>query len=350
METDLNNYVMFFVSLLTSLSIASKRNLLLSYSVDKGLAFALLAYFVLFIGFYPIKYGSDKYVYKIMYENVTSISGFSDIGWKKYNLLLNQLLFPAWSFFLLTAYIYLVGYKKFYLKYINRGGNYYLLLATFSSLGFVSYGINTLRAGMALSLFLLALSMKEKRYLYPILFVLSVLIHKSLLLLVGAYYITCYCKKNHYYYFFWISCFFLSLLNISFISSFLENTLGIADERFTEYLSVTESEGYRVGFRIDFIIYSLIPIITVIYYKNKYKYSDIFYDQLFNIYILFNSFWLLIIRIQYTDRFAYLSWFLLPILMVYPLVNTVDIPHRNRNLSISIFLIAFIPFYLNLRS
>ena len=105
METDLNNYVMFFVSLLTSLSIASKRNLLLSYSVDKGLVFALLAYFVLFIGFYPIKYGSDKYVYKIMYENVTSISGFSDIGWKKYNLLLNQLLFPAWSFFLLTAYL-----------------------------------------------------------------------------------------------------------------------------------------------------------------------------------------------------------------------------------------------------
>ena len=70
METDLNNYVMFFVSLLTSLSIASKRNLLLSYSVDKGLAFALLAYFVLFIGFYPIKYGSDKYVYKIVNEDI----------------------------------------------------------------------------------------------------------------------------------------------------------------------------------------------------------------------------------------------------------------------------------------
>ena len=44
--------------------------------------------------------------------------------------------------------------------------------------------------------------------------------HIQSILLVGAYYITCYCKKNHYYYFFWISCFFLSLLNISFISSF----------------------------------------------------------------------------------------------------------------------------------
>jgi hypothetical protein len=350
METDLNNYVMFFVSLLTSLSIASKRNLLLSYSIDKGLSFALLMYFVLFIGFYPIKYGSDKYVYKIIYENITSISSFSDIGWDKYNLLLNQLLFPVWSFFLLTAYIYLIGYKVFYLKYINKGGVYYLLLATFSSLGFVSYGINTLRAGMALSLFLLALSMKEKRFLYPILFVFSVLIHKSLLLLVGAYYVTSYYKKNQYYYFFWIACFFLSLLNISFISSFLENIFGFADERFSDYLSVTESEGYRVGFRIDFIIYSLIPIMAAIYYKNKYKYKDAFYDQLFNIYMLVNSFWLLIIRIQYTDRFAYLSWFLLPILMIYPLVNTKDMPYRNRNLSISIFLIAFISFYLNIRS
>ena len=34
-----------------------------------------------------------------------------------------------------------------------------------------------------------------------------------------------------------------------------------------------------------------------------------------------NAIWLLVIRIAYSDRIAYLSWFLIPIIVLFPLLS-----------------------------
>lgn len=38
-------------------------------------------------------------------------------------------------------------------------------------------------------------------------------------------------------------------------------------------------------------------------------------------YLLTNTFWILIIRANFSDRFAYLSWFIYSVILLYPLVT-----------------------------
>ena len=46
--------------------------------------------------------------------------------------------------------------------------------------------------------------------------------------------------------------------------------------------------------------------------------EDKTYNLIFNTYVIANSFWVLVIRAEFTNRFAYLSWFLLGLVIVYP--------------------------------
>lgn len=57
------------------------------------------------------------------------------------------------------------------------------------------------------------------------------------------------------------------------------------------------------------------------YYIYRKKFNDRFYTLIYNSYLLTNIFWILVIRANFSDRFAYLSWFLIPFLLVYPLLK-----------------------------
>ena len=46
------------------------------------------------------------------------------------------------------------------------------------------------------------------------------------------------------------------------------------------------------------------------------KFDDKLYKQLFAIYLIVNGFWVLIIRANFNNRFAYLSWFMLAIIIL----------------------------------
>lgn len=75
------------------------------------------------------------------------------------------------------------------------------------------------------------------------------------------------------------------------------------------------------GFRIDFIIYSAAPIIVgwIAFFKKKIISRK--YRFLLNLYLLANSIWLLCMYAEFTNRIAYLSWFMLPIVLIYPFLN-----------------------------
>ncbi|MBN1184997.1 MAG: hypothetical protein JXB49_22115, partial [Bacteroidales bacterium] len=47
-------------------------------------------------------------------------------------------------------------------------------------------------------------------------------------------------------------------------------------------------------------------------------FTDKLYVQIFNIYVAANAFWILVIRAAFSNRFAYLSWFLMGIVVFYP--------------------------------
>ena len=78
---------------------------------------------------------------------------------------------------------------------------------------------------------------------------------------------------------------------------------------------------YNTGFRIDFLLYSLVPALFARYNINKMSERDSIYTQVYRAYILVNAVWVLLIRMPYTDRVAYLSWFMIPFLLLYPILN-----------------------------
>ena len=95
------------------------------------------------------------------------------------------------------------------------------------------------------------------------------------------------------------------------------------DDRLNRYITTQADEQMfnRTGFRWDFLLYSSIPVIMGYYILFVKKTFNSTYLLLLGTYILSNSFWIMVIRAQYSNRFAYLSWFLYPIVICYPMLK-----------------------------
>ena len=61
--------------------------------------------------------------------------------------------------------------------------------------------------------------------------------------------------------------------------------------------------------------------------KFKYQLKDELYDTMLYIYLTCNGIWMLCMYAQFINRIAYLSWFIYPILLVYPCYTIVDENH-----------------------
>ena len=94
------------------------------------------------------------------------------------------------------------------------------------------------------------------------------------------------------------------------------------DDRLT-YLTNEQEEGVfsHSGFRWDFLIYSMMPILLGYYIVIRHGIRNKTYEMLLNTYTLSNAFWIMVIRANYSNRFAYLSWFMYPIVLAYPLLK-----------------------------
>ena len=101
----------------------------------------------------------------------------------------------------------------------------------------------------------------------------------------------------------------------------------------TSYLTAVETH-YNVGFRIDFVLYSCLPIIIGYIYQNRLHYKNEFYSLIHSTYIIANAFWVLVIRANFSDRFAYLSWFMYALVMMYPLLEN---PEHFKNVQDKVF-------------
>lgn len=53
----------------------------------------------------------------------------------------------------------------------------------------------------------------------------------------------------------------------------------------------------------------------------RFLHADPFYARLLNTYLLANAMWVLVINTSFSNRFAYLSWFMMPWVLLYPFVS-----------------------------
>lgn len=199
------------------------------------------------------------------------------------------------------------------------------IIFCFTAFSFWGYATNGIRQGMATSIALVGLSFfcKEKiRTIigYGLLF-LGMATHKTIGVVIVAATIAIFLKKTNINLSIWLFCIILSLL---FSDLFKNMFIWIADDdRMTNYLNMEVDKNLfsSTGFRWDFILYSAAPILLGWYTVVKKGITDKTYIFLLHTYIFANAFWVLINSAAYSNRFAYLSWFMYPIVLAYPLAK-----------------------------
>ena len=293
--------------------------------------FLLTAAFTLIVGLRPVSsvFG-DTVNYAYLYEMLNGASSFRDI------LPGDEIIFYSFMFFcskvmdvsfffLIVEVIYVV---PIYLACRKLAGNNsdIMMLFCFAAFSFFSYGVNGIRNGMACSLIILALSLIQgntrDKIICVILCLLAIGSHKSTVLPVICIFLALFIKNPRVMFLFWLGSILLSLVAGSQIENFFVS-LGF-DDRMEDYLYAGEEtmeQFTTVGFRWDFLLYSSVPIVMGWYMIFRKRIYNKTYLLLLGTYIFANAFWIMVIRASFSNRFAYLSWFLYPMVLSYPLLK-----------------------------
>ena len=308
----------------------------------KTIGFILLVLIVLYMGLRPVsgRYFADMRTYARHFNYYASgglIVTEKDVFFHMFMKLCASIL-SLHAFFLACAILYIYPMYKVS-KAFFKDYWFYCFLMLIISFSFWPYGVNGIRNGIATSVFLWGIAYYNNKVKMILLLILAVLFHKSMLLVVLAYAITFVFNKPKAYLWFWLACIPLSIALGGFWES-LFASLGFEDDRLSGYLS-GENES-RGAFRYDFLIYSAFPVFAGWYFIFKRKFQDKIYNHIFNTYLIANAFWILVIRANFSNRFAYLSWFMMAIIIVYPLLKQVFFKRQHTVLGyVYVFYFSF---------
>ena len=300
-----------------TLNIDDQRNLKFLNTIG----IILLIFLILFIGLRPIsgKYFGDMGTYARYfrgYELGEPVNVNKDFLFHYYMKFLSNIV-SVHGFFLITEFLYIFPMYLIAKTHFKEYWFYAFFMLTVS-FSFYTYGTNGIRNGAASSLFLWGLCYQNKKSLQIFIFILAALFHKTMLLPILAYVITMFFSNPKTYIKAWLLAIPMSLfLGSIFITLF--TGLGFGDDRLASYLS--DEMGAETRFRWDFLFYSSFPVFSGWYFIIKKEFKDPFYNQVFNTYLLCNGFWILVIRANFSNRFAYLSWFIMAFVIIYPLLK-----------------------------
>ncbi len=296
-----------------------------------GSLFPLILCIVLafWIGYRPISYlfgdtGNYAYIYRSTQIRNVTMNWHQEWVWQWFIILCRTGGLGVEEFFTLVATGYILS-AFWAVKRLMPNNPMLGMLFVLASLMFFAYGVNGIRNGLACHLVLLAISfLLDDKYLVGIFLSLVAFgIHRSTLLPIAATFAGIFLiRDTRYSIIFWVASIFISLVAGDTVSGFFAS-LGF-DDRMTEY---TTARGIdmrlfsRTGFRWDFLLYSAAPVVMAWYVCVKRQIRDSWYDVICTAYCLCNAFWIMVIRAAFSNRFAYLSWFLYPLVIAYPLIN-----------------------------
>ncbi|MBQ0046814.1 MAG: EpsG family protein [Prevotellaceae bacterium] len=311
------------------LSSNNNQNLLTVHNPLPTLILAIVV--TLYMGLRPDHYQfGDSYFYRHTYYNIAVDSTFStDTEW------LFALIQNTCRGFRLNHHIFFfiieIGYIGFLYAACRKllwENTWMAMLFCISSFSFFTYGVNGIRNGLAMHLLLFAFALLAdcKKWIVPVVVVLCFAafgIHRTSIVPVSAALIAYFVIKDpKWAIYIWISCILLSLVAGGFFQNLLGTYLGAADARAASYTAQTDmSQFSRSGFRWDFILYSSVPVILTYYVTVKKHIQNRTFNILATTYIMANSVWVLVNSMAFSNRVAYLSWFLYPIVIAYALIR-----------------------------
>ena len=333
--------VLFTFFRASSLSIDATRNKGSIQTIERFLLIITAVY----IGLRPISWRfGDMIVYNQSFEKYQyglPMVQSSDYIFELFMFSASQVM-SASMFFLVCALLYVVplwaACKKWFKEY-----SYYAFVALVGSFSFWAYGTNGIRNGIATSLFLFALS--RDKIVFKVLFIFLALgFHKSLVIPTAALVLTYFYSDVKKYFYGWLACIPLSLVSGGFWEGLFAGLM--ADDR-VSYLTGTNEQGEfsSTGFRWDFLLYSAFAVYIAYFFIFKKKFQNTIYNRLVCVYLASNGFWILVIRANFSNRFAYLSWFMMGIIIVYPFLTKIQIKKQHQVLA-SVLLAYFSFTYL----
>lgn len=311
------------------LNINSRRN------NQSALTFIIVVFIICYIGLRPVHnafidmIGYDRFYNSILYDAF-------EFDWHTDNKLYDNwvaymasLGIPSRIVFLIYSVVYFGSIfwacKRMFPRDLLLA--FVVYLASFSTF---SYGTNGMKAGMAAAIFLVALSYRKKLWISIPLALITYGMHHAMALVVASYIVVLLIKNVKFYFYLWLISFVLAALHVSYFQFLFA---GFTDEHGAEYLLSSQHS----GFRLDFIIYSIVPIVIGYILLYKYKVKSDMYNALLALYMCTNSVWLLCMYSSFTNRISYLSWFLYPIVLLYPFLNIVWSKFQKRYLQYVVY-------------
>lgn len=334
-------FIFWFIVLLFTVdkfdTIYRCQNYMILYKRDNYIPLiAFIAFLIIFLGFRPISgyYFGDTSNYAASYKMLQVYGAFDAEGSTElggdwlFNYVMKSCapIMPVSCFFVIVIFFYIVMMYMGCRKLDNWHGTT-LMLFCLGAFSFYSYAVNGIRNGVACSFVIMAIAgvCKGERIMPIALSIIAISCHKSTALPLACMFFTFFVRNPKYMYAVWLGAIFASLLFGDAITSVLSlvsyderlTSLNMSGEEMSELLEIEVSN----SFRWDFLLYSSMPILLGAYTLFVRKIYNNTYLILLGTYIYANAFWILVIRDIFSNRYAYLSWFLYPIVLAYPLLN-----------------------------
>ena len=345
--------IVWFTSLYY-IGAASQRILHAEGSPIQFAAFILSLLVVFFLGLRQVsnEFG-DSPIYAYDYESgnqdFRAISFNEEWLWSSIAGFCRSLHFSVNEYFLFVEVFYIGG--MFICSWILMRKNLWIAILFFlTAFQTFTFGTNGIRNGLACSVELVAIALVieegPKRALGFFMMFLALGIHRSTMLPSVAAISSIYLVKDTRWAIrFWIVSIFLSLVAGTTVTEFF-TTLGF-DDRMQQYSYEASAEYFSgTGFRWDFWLYSLFPVIMIWYVTQYRKFTDLSYTIIANVYLLCNAFWIIVIRSSFSNRFAYLSWFIYPVVMAFPLLRMNLWKDQDRRTSLILFFYSGFTFFM----
>lgn len=326
-------------------------------------AIVLLIFMILIIGVREWRspdFG-DSYTYGMLLakaKDPSAIDASRSIAWDYLNYYWNISGWSVEAFFLFTASVYCIPMYFASVKFSKPYSPYVFLLFFACSFGWYSFGVNGIRNGCAFALMIWALIAFYDRHT---LFSLACLffawcIHGSSIIAIGGFIAAYYYHKPQKAFYIWIACVLVSLVVGRSVQEYFA-TIDFIDKDGGGYLMGNmEDAGIafsHTGFRWDFLAFSVAPIIWGIFCNNRLisiGRDDVFYKFVLCSYIYANAVWVLAIRAAYSNRLAQVSWWMIPIIMAYPLLRMPIFKKRTHVAGALLLIYYSFTFFMYLRS
>lgn len=333
-------------------STSSNNKLLLQQNTFvPALLLSVLA--ILYLGLRPTHYVFGDMVtyahgYRIGMLNGMAVEAKGEWFFAWIQQVLINLGFDETIFFLVCAigYIYLQYWVCQKLLWENV---WIAMLFILSAFEFYEFAVNGVRNGLACAIVMVAMTIAIRAdgskisLLFAAIIAFFVLaIHKSTIIPITCSVVALYFIKNpKYALMIWLASIGVSLVAGNFFVGTLGSLLA-GEAKYADYAAghSTEASFSRSGFRWDFLLYSAMPVLLIYYVNIKKHIRERIFDYLAVTYLLANSIWILVIRMNYSNRVAYLSWFLYPLVLAYGLIRLHIWEDQDRKIGLYLLLHA----------